>query len=116
MDLYHVFCDLKPGVSDTQFADSVGAWLDHLRQDGLIETWRLTRAKLGFGARGLGDFHLMIEIRDLHQLEDGFQRAASRRGLDEILHGCVNQLVTNASFALYRDFPDAVRVRGEERF
>ena len=40
MDLYHVFCDLKPGVSDTQFADSVGAWLDHLRQDGLIETWR----------------------------------------------------------------------------
>jgi hypothetical protein len=28
----------------------------------------------------------------------------------------VNQLVKNASFALYRDFPDPFRERGQERF
>ena len=28
----------------------------------------------------------------------------------------VNSLVTNATFALYRDFPDPVRQTGEERF
>ncbi len=116
MDIYHVFCDLKPGVGDLAFAEAVGGWLGHLKNDGLIASWRLTRAKLGFSAAGKGDFHIMIEVRDLHQLEDAFQRTAARAGLDEILHGCVNQLVTNASFALYRDFPDSFRVRGEEKF
>lgn len=116
MDLYHVYCDLKPGVSDMAFAEAVGGWLGHLQTDGLIAGWRLTRAKLGFGARGMGDFHIIIEVRDLHQLEDAFQRTATRRGLDEVLHGCVNQMTTNTTFALYRDFPDAVRVVGEEKF
>ncbi len=34
----------------------------------------------------------------------------------EGFHFGVNSLVANAQFALYRDFPDAHRQRGEERF
>jgi hypothetical protein len=32
------------------------------------------------------------------------------------MHFGVNSLVQNATFALYRDFPDVVRHFGEERF
>ena len=74
MNIYHAWCDLKPGVSDLVFSEKVGAYMAHLRDQGLIEGWRLTRRKLGLGAPGLGEFHLMIEVRDLAQLEAAFQR------------------------------------------
>ncbi|MGE0224868.1 MAG: DUF6614 family protein [Acetobacteraceae bacterium] len=116
MDIYHVWCDLKPGVSDTTFSDNVAAYLEHLQAQGLIQTWRLTRRKLGLGPPGQGEFHLMIEVRDLAQLDAAFQRVAGRREPVEGFHFGVNALVQNAVFALYRDFPDPVRARGEERF
>ena len=90
--------------------------MDHLKEQELIETWRLTRRKLGFGAPGLGEFHLMIEVKDLGQLERAFERVAERADPAESVHFGVNSLARNAVFALYRDFPDAFRHRGDERF
>jgi hypothetical protein len=58
----------------------------------------------------------MIEVRDLAQLERAFQRLAGRGEPVEGFHFGVNSLVQNAKFALYRDFPDAFRHRGQERF
>lgn len=116
MDIYHVWCNLKPGTRDSEFCDHVAAYLGHLREQGLIEGWRLTRRKLGLGPRELGDFHLMIEIRDLAQLDRAFTGVAARRNPIEELHFSVNSMVSGATFALYRDFPDAVRSKGEEKF
>ena len=39
-----------------------------------------------------------------------------RSGTTEGLHAAVNQKVVNFQAALYREFPDAVRVEGEEKF
>lgn len=116
MDIYHAWCDLKPGVSDVTFGEQVAAYMGHLKEQGLIEGWRLTRRKLGFAPPGLGDFHLMIEVKDLAQLESAFQQVAGRRAPTEGFHFGVNSLAQNAVFALYRDFPDAFRHRGDERF
>ncbi len=116
MDIYHVWCDLKPGVRDMQFHAAVVRCMDHFRGENLIESWRLTRRKLGFGPKELGEWHLMIELRDLRQLEDAFQRMASRSDPEETQHHGMNALVINATFGLTRDFPDASRRRGEERF
>ena len=116
MNIYHVWCDLKPGVGDLAFADKVGAYLGHLKEQGLVAGFRLTRRKLGLGPGHLGEFHLMIEVRDLAQLDAAFERVAGRREPVEGFHFGVNSLVTNATFALYRDFPDPVRHTGEERF
>lgn len=116
MDIYHAWCDLKPGVSDITFSEQVAAYMGHLKTAEVIETWRLMRRKLGLGAPGLGEFHLMIEVKDLAQLEVAFRRVAGRAEPIEGLHFGVNSLVQNAVFALYRDFPDSFRMRGEERF
>ena len=83
-----------------------------LAREQAIEQFR----KLGLGAPGLGEFNIMIEVKDLAQLEQAFERVASRRDPVEGFHNGVNSLVQNAVFALYRDFPDAFRHRGEERF
>jgi hypothetical protein len=116
MNIYHIWCDLKPGVGDLAFTEKVAHYLGHLKEQGLIEGYRLTRRKLGLGAPGLGEFHVMIEVRDLAQLDTAFDRVAGRREPVEGFHFGVNSLVTNATFALYRDFPDPVRHAGEEKF
>jgi hypothetical protein len=82
----------------------------------MISGWRLTRRKLGFGVTGLGEFHIMMEVKNLGQLESAFAHVASRREPAESAHFGVNSLVQNAQFALYRDFPDGFRQRGDERF
>src|SRR5258708_12718918 len=104
-DIYHIWCDLKPGVADLTFSDNIARYLGHLRDDGLIEGWRCTRAKLGFGSRGLGEWHVMIEIRDLRQLEDAFQRVAGRRDPVQSVDFVVNALPTTLTSALSPVFP-----------
>jgi hypothetical protein len=116
MNLYNIWCDLKPGVGDIAFSDALAAYLGHLEEQGLIEGWRLMRRKLGLGPATLGEFHIAIEVRDLAQLDAAFGRVASRRDPVETYHFGVNALVQNATFALYRDFPDPERHQGDERF
>ncbi len=116
MDIYHIWCDPKSGVSDLSFVDKVNAYMEHLKQSGKIAGFRITRRKLGLGPNELGEFHIMVEITDLAQLDSAFEHVASRAEPVEGLHHGVNSLATNLTFALYRDFPDAVRKIGEEKF
>jgi hypothetical protein len=116
MDIYHIWCDLKPGVRDVTFSEQVTIYMEHLKNEGLIENWRLTRRKLGLGPSGIGEFHLMIGLKGLQQLDAPFEHVAGRREPVEGFHFGVNSIVTNAVFALYRDFPDPMRHRGEEKF
>lgn len=111
MDQYHIWCNLNDSRDDLTFADAVDAWLGHLQRQGAVEGWRLTRRKLGLGPAVLGEFHLVIEVRDLAQLEQAFGLAATRAEPHEPLHAAVYRLVRDASFGLERDFPDAVRER-----
>ncbi|MGD1932893.1 MAG: DUF6614 family protein [Candidatus Phaeomarinobacter sp.] len=116
MDIYHGFFDLKEQESDIGFADELSAFLEFLTLQGRIESWRLMRRKLGLGPKELGEFHLMIEVRDLTQLEDAFKQVSGRNGDTETKHASVNQKIAAITFALYRDFPDPHRIRGEEQF
>lgn len=116
MDLYHIWCDLKPGVSDVEFTRSVDAYLGELASGSRIVSFRVSRRKLGLGPSQLGEFHVCIELRDLAQLDEAFRDVSSRSEPIESLHAAVNQAATNLTFALYRDFPDPHRQRGGERF
>ncbi|HPG24011.1 MAG: hypothetical protein H6748_07270 [Spirochaetaceae bacterium] len=116
MDLYHIWCNLRPGVSDVGFCEDVDRYLEALREAGRIAGHRITRRKLGLGPSTLGEFHVVIEVEDLAQLDRAFRDVSARSGPIEALHHAVNQHATDLVFALYRDFPDPWRARGEERF
>jgi hypothetical protein len=109
MDTYHVWCNLREGVRDLAFCGHVERYLGHLRERGLIAGYRLSRRKLGLGPAALGEFHIAIEVRDLAQLDAVFRRVAARDAEIEALHRPVYSSVRDVTFALYRDFPDAVR-------
>lgn len=111
MDYYHLWCDLKPGEGDLDFARNLARYLDGLKARGLIEGHRLTRRKLGLSPDGFGDFHVTIETRDMAQLDAAFRTVVARSGEIEAHHAAVYRAVTNLRFALYRDFPDPERER-----
>jgi hypothetical protein len=116
MDYYHTWFDLKSGVKDSDFARSLARYMTHLKDRQLIEGWKLSRRKLGLAPAELGEFHLVMETKNMAQLEQAFQHVAGRAEPVESVHFDVNSKVQNARFGLYRDFPDAVRREGEERF
>ena len=116
MDHYHTWFDLKPGVKDTDFARDLARYMGYLSEHKLIEGWHLTRRKLGLAPAEMGEFHLVMQTKNMAQLEEAFQHVASRAEPVESVHFGVNSKVQNARFGLYRDFPDAVRREGEEKF
>jgi hypothetical protein len=60
MDIYNAWFDLKSGVSDVEFSDRLKTYMDSLKNDGLMQGWRLMRRKLGLSAAAVGEFHLMM--------------------------------------------------------
>jgi hypothetical protein len=109
MDYYETWFNLKNTAKDLEFTEKVQAFLGHVKEKGMIEGYRLTRRKLGFGPPGLGEFHITIEVKDLAQLDQAFLHAATRAPDVEPLHAAVYGAIEDVTFALYRDFPDSVR-------
>ena len=116
VDLYHIWCNLEAGVSDLEFTQNVERYLGELRRNERIADFRISRRKLGLGPPELGEFHIVIEVRDLAQLDRAFRDVSARSAPIEELHAAVNQVARDVKFALYRDFPDPHRERGAERF
>lgn len=116
MNYYHTWFNLKSGVNDLEFCRAMQRYMNHLKERGAIEDWKLTRRKLGFGPRDLGEFHILMETRDLAQLDEAFGYVSTRSEPVESVHFDVNSKVQDLTIALYRDFPDPQRREGEEKF
>lgn len=109
MDHYLIWFDLKDSGKDLEFSQAVTAFLSGLQDEGRIESFRLTRRKLGFGPNELGEFMLDVQTKNLAQLEEAFDRVARRTGQTEKDHANVWSRVSNFRSGLFRDFPDPQR-------
>lgn len=110
MNYYEIWVNLKDSRRDLEFAKAIDEYLGHLRTQGKLESWKLTRRKFGFSPDGMGEFHISIAFKDLTQLDQAFGLVATRAGQVEQLHNPVYSLVTDFKSALYRDFPDPERL------
>ena len=109
MNYYHIWCNLKDSRKDLDFCSAISEYLGHLKANGHIVQYSLSRRKFGFGPPSLGEFHVVIEMNDLAQLDAAFGVVARRTGEIESLHRAVYSAVTDFTSALYRDFPDPQR-------
>jgi hypothetical protein len=116
MDVYHIWFNLKEGVGDIQFVEAARAYFDHLKEAGTVIAYRITRCKLGLAPPNLREWHITLDFENLSQLDAAFARVSSRADPVESFHHAVNSKVCDIFFALYRDFPDPQRVRGQEKF
>lgn len=115
MNIYQIWVDLLPGVSDLEFTQAVQAYLGALVESGTLHSYRITRRKFGFGPSNLGDFNISLEFENLAQLDEAFNQVAPRVDPIEGLHRAVFSKVTNFQSGLYRDFPAPVRVPLEQQ-
>ncbi len=109
MNLYSCSIDLKDDAKALAFANAVDHWMEYLRDQGVIESWRLLRRKLNLASDCTRDFLLEIELRDLAQLDQAFRILGRHDEQVAMLYRAVNTLVADARFALYRPFPDPER-------
>ena len=109
-DIYHIWADKKKGISDLDFANNMRKFLQHLVNEGKMNSFRVTRCKLGFRSiQDLPEWHMMMEFDNMAQLDKAFDRVVPRKGELEKEHISFNKFVEdNIQHALYRDWPDAI--------
>ena len=107
MDIYHIWADKEGDITDSNWVSNMQGFLDHLKSESKLVSYRITRCKMGFRSiQDLPEWHIMIEFNDMAQLEAAFQRVAPLEGELEEKHKSFNQFVSgNIQHALYRDWP-----------
>lgn len=106
MDIYHVWCDKKGNITDSDWVANMKGFLDDLVSQGRMVSYRVTRCKMGFRSMDIPEWHIMMEFRNMTQLESAFQRVAPLAGELETKHRSFNQFAENLQHAYYRDWPD----------
>ena len=110
-DIYHIWADHHKDVDAYEFATKMRKFLDGLVEMDKMKSYRLTRAKLGFRSMDMPEFHIMMEFKNMQQLDDAMTSVLrNEKNIDES-HVSFNQLVDKETIHhfLYRDFPDELK-------
>jgi hypothetical protein len=105
MDIYHIWFNLKDGIRDSEFAESTGGYLDHLKGEGALVGYRITRCKLGLGPPQLPQWRITLDFENMAQMDKAFDRVSSRAGPIESLHHAVNSKCRTCSSRFIAIFP-----------
>ena len=110
MNIYHIWCDKTQEISDTTWVNNMKNFLDHLVTEKKMESYRITRCKMGFRSiQDLPEWHIMMEFTSMAQMDEAFNRVAPLEGELENKHRSFNQFVgSNIQHALFRDWPDTL--------
>ena len=107
MDIYHIWADKEGDISDLDWVNNMKSFLDHLVVEGKMESYRITRCKMGFRSMDVPEWHIMMEFKNMAQLDSAFDRVAPLEGELEQKHRGFNQFVSGTiQHALYRDWPN----------
>jgi hypothetical protein len=109
MNIYNIWADKKEDISAEEFVEKMSAYLQNLVETSHMEKFRIMRMKLGFRSMDIPEFHIMMEFKDLSQLDAAMEFTIKDKKTDE-LHVGFNQWVdvSTIQHALYRDWPDNV--------
>jgi len=107
-DIYHIWADHHKDVNAYEFATKMRKFLDGLVEMDKMKSYRLTRAKLGFRSMDMPEFHIIMDFKNMQQLDDAMTSVLrNEENIDES-HVSFNQLVDKETIQhfLYRDYPD----------
>ena len=109
MDIYTIYADHNEEVDAHQFVQRMNKFMDKMVELGRMETYRITRMKLGFRSMDLPEFRIDMEFKNMQQLDDAMTSVIRNEENIENEHVGFNHLVDVETIQhfLYRDFPDA---------
>ena len=105
MNVYTVYADVKEGIDARTFVENMKLFLNKLPQ---LQTYRITRMKLGFRSMNLPEFRIDMEFESMQALDDAMSHVVSNKDNIETEHVGFNQWVDGETIQhfLYRDYPD----------
>lgn len=108
MDVYTIYADHVETTTAQEFVTLMRKFLDKMIELKRIESYRITRMKLGFRSMDLPEFRIDMEFNNLQQLDDAMTSVLRNEERIEDEHVGFNHLVDVETIQhfLYRDFPD----------
>lgn len=109
MDVYTIYADHNESTDAYTFVRLMGKFMDKMVEMGRMESYRITRMKLGFRSMNLPEFRIDMEFKNMQQLDDAMTSVIRNEESIETEHVGFNHLVDVETIQhfLYRDFPDA---------
>lgn len=108
MDVYTIYADHSEETNAHEFAKLMKKFLDKMVDMKKMESYRITRMKLGFRSMDLPEFRIDMEFNNMQQLDDAMTGVLRNDNDIETEHVGFNHLVDVETIQhfLYRDFPD----------
>ena len=106
MNHLQIWCSLKAGGNEREFAANVRELLGYLHEREHIEGYTLTRRAFVVAPPALGEFQITIDFADLAQINRTFALMAAADGEMEPLHQAVREMVHGVSVGMWRDYPE----------
>jgi hypothetical protein len=108
MDIYTIWANKAGDISDLEWVNGMKSFFDHLKSEGKLESYRITRCKMGFRSiADMPEWMILMEFQDMAQMDSAFRRVAPLEGELETKHRSFNQFVAgDIQHALFRDWPD----------
>ena len=104
MNIYTIYADIVEGSNPHDFVANMRKFLDSLPT---LQTYRITRCKLGFRSMDLPEFRIDMEFRSMQDLDDAMTHVVQNVDDIESKHVAFNSMVKeNIQHFLYRDWPD----------
>jgi hypothetical protein len=108
MDVYTIYADHNADTNALEFVTLMRKFLDKMIELKRIESYRITRMKLGFRSMDLPEFRIDMEFKNMQQLDDAMTSILRNEEQIENEHIGFNHLVDvdTIQHFLYRDYPD----------
>ena len=108
MDVYTIYADHSSETNAHNFCRLMRKFLDKMQDMKRIESYRITRMKLGFRSMDLPEFRIDMEFKNMQQLDDAMTSVIRNEEMIEREHVGFNHLVDGETIQhfLYRDYPD----------
>lgn len=108
MDVYTIYADHTDGTTAIDFVTRMRKFLNRMVELKRMESYRITRMKLGFRSMDLPEFRIDMEFKNLQQLDDAMSSVLRNEENIEGEHIGFNHLVDVETIQhfLYRDYPD----------
>ena len=110
MDVYTIYADHSSETNAHEFCRLMRKFLDKMQDMKRIESYRITRMKLGFRSMDLPEFRIDMEFKNMQQLDDAMTSVVRNEEHIETEHVGFNHLVDSDTIQhfLYRDYPDDI--------
>lgn len=108
MNYYHIWANLKEGSDAKLFASNLKKFLEKLVSSKKLDSYSITRMKLGFRSLDLPEFHIIMKFNTMQDLDLAMTAVINNEDSIETEHVSFNSMIDQDTIhhALYRDYPD----------